>query len=319
MPARRNALGISLLLVCPLVLGVPSRAAATGTMRQAGGDTLSASAKRVLAWLPGDRSTTGWKRVKPPQVFGPDNLWEFIDGAADSYVTYGFEELVSVTCTDAQLAAEATIDVYRMGDALNAFGIYAQERNARAAFLPIGAEGYEAANILNFWNSRYYVKLRATPANPRVAAALRTLAKRISDGIGAPTTLGRAVPAFPRAGQVAHSVKYVPRNVLGQSYLSNGFEAQYNAGATRWRMVTAAFPTAKEAAEGLTRYKTFVASAGRIAREIPSPGEGGFVGSDPYNGLLVAVRSGQGMVIAVGAPSESAALDMVSAMVLRSR
>jgi hypothetical protein len=288
---------------------------------QAPGTTqaLSASAKQVLAWLPDDRSGAGWKRSRPLQVFGADSLWEFIDGAADTYVNYGFEELVSVTCTDAQLGAEATIDVYRMADALNAFGIYAQERNPRATFLSVGAEGYEAPNILNFWNGRYYVKLRATPAGPRVAASLRALARRIGDAVGAPTNLARAIPAFPPTGQVSHSIRYVPRDVLGQAYLSNGFEVQYASGATTWRLTTAAFGGAEQAAAALGRYKTFVASSGHVAREIASPGEGGFVGSDPYNGLLVAIRAGQRLVIALGAPSERAAMETIGALLGRSQ
>jgi len=290
----------------------------------AGGQTpgatqaLSGTAKQVLAWLPGERSATGWKRSKPPQVFGAGNLWEFIDGAADTYVGYGFEELVSVTCTDAQLGAEATIDVYRMADALNAFGIYAQERNPRATFLSVGAEGYEAPNVLTFWNGRYYVKLRAVPAGPRVAASLRVLAQRISERIGPPANLARAIPAFPPTGQVPHSIRYLPRDVLGQAYLSNGFEVQYTAGATRWRLTTAAFGAAEQAATALNRYKTFVASSGHVAREIASPGEGGFVGSDPYNGLLVAVRAGGRLVVALGAPSERAAMETIGALLGRS-
>ena len=61
--------------------------------------SLPATARQVLTWLPGDKPVAGWKRTKAPQVFGPDNLWEFIDGAAETYLTFGFQELVSVSCT----------------------------------------------------------------------------------------------------------------------------------------------------------------------------------------------------------------------------
>jgi hypothetical protein len=301
------------------ILGVAWSANAFASGQAPGGQALSASAKQALAWLPGERSVTGWRRTKPPQVFGADNLWEFIDGAADAYVGYGFEELVSVTCADAQLAAETTIDVYRMADALNAFGIYAQERNPRATFLTVGGEGYEAPNVLNFWNGRYYVKLRATPTNARIAASLRTLAQQISERIGPPATLARTIPPFPAAGQVPHSVKYLPANILGQAYLTNGFEAQYTSGVTRWRLTTASFRSAQQATEALGRYRTFVASNGRISRDVTAPGDGGFVGSDPYNGLLVVIRAGERLVFALGAPSEPAAIDMVTALLARSR
>ena len=109
MPAR----WLLVASLMTLAIALPGEAL-DGPRQGPSGQALSAGAKQVLAWLPGERSATGWKRAKPPQVFGADNLWEFIDGAADTYVTYGFEELVSVTCADPQLGAEATIDVYRM-------------------------------------------------------------------------------------------------------------------------------------------------------------------------------------------------------------
>ncbi len=317
---RRSLPIVAVFLACLLTVSTARPAVTSAAAPPAmTGQALSAQAKQVLGWLPGERSAAGWKRSKPPQVFTADNLWEFIDGAADVFVAYGFQELVSVTCVDAQLGAEATIEIYRMADPLNAFGMYAQERNARATFLPVGAEGYEAPNILNLWNGPYYVKLRATPANARVAASLRTLAKRISDGIGTPSSLAREVPAFPAPGQVPHSTKYLPKNVLGQSYLVNGFEVQYTSGATRWRLTTSAFPSAQQAIEGVTRYKTFVASSGHVARDVSSPGDGGFVGSDPYNGLLVAVRSGARLVVALGAPSEATAIQTITSLLARSR
>jgi len=275
---------------------------------------LSASASQVLAWLPGEQGAPGWKRAKAPQVFGPDNLWEFIDGAAETYLAFGFQELVSVTCAEPELAAEATIDIYHMADVLNAFGIYAQERNPNATFIEVGAEGYAAPNVLNFWNGPYYVKLRATLASDRVAASLQSLSKRISDAIGPAPKLPSIVPAFPSRAQIPHSIKYLPRDVLGQSYLADGFEAQYRAGSKSYRLTTASFESEQEAAGAFARYKAFIASAGHVARELRSSGNGGFVGSHPFYGLIVAIHSDRRLIVTLGAPSERSALDLITAL-----
>jgi hypothetical protein len=278
------------------------------------GASLPATARQVLAWLPGDKPVAGWKRTKVPQVFGPDNLWESIDGGAETYLTFGFQELVSVTCAEADLGVEATIEVYRMADSLNAFGIYAQERNPDATFIATGAEGYAAPNIVNFWNDAYYVKLSATKTNDRIAASLVGLANQVSRRIGPPSAAPATSLAFPARDQVAHSVKYLPRNVLGQSYLANGFEAQYRIGSKACRLVTASFESTREATDAFTRYRGFVASSGGAVRKLSSPGDGGFAGSDSFNGSIVAIRSGSTLVFALGAPPERAGLDLITAL-----
>lgn len=294
----------------------PSGAPASSASSVSRGESLSATARQVLAWVPGDQPVAGWKRAKAPEVFGPDNLWESIDGGAETYLTFGFQGLVTCACAEADLGVEATIEVYRMADGLNAFGIYAQERNPNADFVATGAEGYVAQSVVNFWNGPYYVKLTATKASDRVAASLLRLANQISERIGPPAAAPAVLLAFPPRDQVAHSAKYLPRDVLGQSYLANGFEAQYRIGNRPCRLVTASFDSAQEGADAFARYRAFVASSGRIARKLSSPGDGGFAGSDSFNGSIVAIRSGTTLVFALGAPSEQVGLDLIAAFLV---
>jgi len=35
-----------------------------------------------------------WTLVDSPQVYHPENLFEYINGAAESYISYGFKELI---------------------------------------------------------------------------------------------------------------------------------------------------------------------------------------------------------------------------------
>lgn len=287
----------------------PPAAASSST----GDRSLSATARQVLGWLPDDRAASGWKRVRPAQAFGPDNLWESIDGGAEAYLAFGFQELVAIACADPAFPVEATVEVYRMGDTLNAFGIYAQERNPAANFVSIGNEGYTAPNIVNFWNGPYYVKLTATKTNDRIAASLLKLAADINARIGPPAPLPDGVVALPSRDQVVHSARYLPRDILGQSYLVNGFEAQYRIAGKVCRLVTMRFDSSGDAVDAFGRYKKFLSSSGRPSRGIASAGDAGFVGSDSFNGSIVAVRAGSTMAVTLGAPSERAALDLIGA------
>jgi hypothetical protein len=215
-----------------------------------------------------------------------------------------------------------TIDIYRMSDPVAAYGMYAEERNEGATFLPVGAEGYRSANVLNFWAGTCYVKLTAPSEGRELATGLEALAREVARRIGQAGSRPAVFDRFPTANLVQHSFKVVPKDVLGQSYLANGFEAGY-AGPPRanarppeatWRLLLIPFETDAEAADALDRYRGFLASAGSPPRSMASPGEGGFSGRDGYYGLVVAARSGRYMGIAVGAASERQALSHLASL-----
>src|SRR5512137_576823 len=87
----------------------------------------------------------GWTRAKEIQMFGSADLWEYIDGAAEQYLTFGFQDLATSKYTDASGAVVAA-DIYRMSDNVHAFGIYRQEVNAKARPVPVGVEGRAGSN-----------------------------------------------------------------------------------------------------------------------------------------------------------------------------
>ncbi|RPJ83897.1 MAG: hypothetical protein EHM13_06315, partial [Acidobacteria bacterium] len=55
----------------------------------------STAASEVAQLLPAEGAVAGWSRTKEPQVYGPGNLWEYINGAAETYLAFGFQEAAS--------------------------------------------------------------------------------------------------------------------------------------------------------------------------------------------------------------------------------
>ena len=277
-------------------------------------EALSANSRQLLGWLPDGGAVTGWTRTREPRRYGPGNLWEYINGAAESFLAFGFQEAATAGYADGARQLEVTVDIYRMSDPLGAYGMYAEERNPAATFLAVGAEGYRSGNVLNFWAGPCYVKLTAPREDPALAAGLESLATEVARRIGHQGARPAAFDRFPSAGMVPHSYKVVPKDVLGQSYLANGFEAQYKDGTTAWKLLLVPFEADEGASGALDEYRGFLASAGSPPRTITAPGNGGFVGKDGYYGLVAAARAGRYLGIAVGAPSERKALAHLSAL-----
>ena len=312
-----RALVVSMFLLTACGGDKPQEAAAPAPAPARKSEPLGEGSRQLLSWLPDAGSVPGWSRTSEPKRYNPDDLWEYINGAAETFVTYGFQEAATATYHDAGRKLEATIDIYRMGDATGAYGMYAEERNPGATFLKVGAEGYRSGNTLNFWAGPAYVKITSPRETPEVAAALEALAGEVARRVGEAGSRPAVFDRFPAAGLVPHSLKVLPRDVLAQSYLSNGFEGEYKEGAGSWKLVLVTFDADEAAAGALDRYRAFLASSGPAPKSIASPGQGGFAGKDSYYGLIVAARAGHDLGIAVGAPSERQAQTQLASLLKR--
>jgi hypothetical protein len=169
-----------------------------------------------------------WKPAENPQQYLPDTLFEYIDGAAESYLGYDFRELVvaQYKCQSVP-AGSLTVEVYDMGNARQAFGIYSAERYPETRFLAAGVQGYYEDGSLNFLVGRYYVKLMCYDCGPAAEKMLTTVAGDISSRVGDKGGFPSILSSFPRSGLVPNSEKYILRNFQGLSFLRNGYQASY--------------------------------------------------------------------------------------------
>lgn len=295
-----------------LILGFlsPAPALARGPGGQAPGGVIPYSVGRALPDRAGD-----WVRAPEIKLFSPSDLWEHIDGAAEQYLTYGFQDLATARYTAGRTNAVVMAEVYRMADAVSAFGIYRQEVSPKARPVALGVEGRAGSNTIRFWSGEFYVKLTSPPGGG-TATALEALGAAIAKGLGATGKLPAEVGWFPAAGLLPDSVKYVPADALGQAAFTNAFEAKYQAPGEPSTAIVVPFGSDQAAAAALARYESFLARAkGRT--KVTAPGDGGFSATDSFQGFILAVRAGSRLVISLGAPDERAASGLVADIVKR--
>jgi hypothetical protein len=266
------------------------------------------SQSALAAFVPPNGTPAGWTRTKPLQAYSQDNLWEFIDGAAETYVGYGFQEALSTTFS--QQGADVTVEIYQMSDPLHAFGIYAQERSPAVQSAAVGDNAHASSNVLNFRRGACYVKLTASRPDRPGMAAITALAKAVAERMPAGAALPRELTAFPTGNLVPYSTKFIPRDVLGQRDLVDGFEASYTDGPTTSRLVVVPCPSAQDAAAAFARYRAFVVSGGKPRIVARGTADEAFAGDDRFNGRVVGVRTGAVMVFSLGAATDGAGLSL---------
>lgn len=244
---------------------------------------LSANGQAVSSPFP---KAAGWKKSDPIQEFSPENLYDYIDGAADLYLTYDFKDLQVAEYTREDKAS-VIIEIYRHGSPTAAFGIYSQERLANSDFLDIGVQGYYEEKILNFLAGNYYVKISSSNIAKYDRDILIRFAKETAEKIGGDRSFPPLLKAFPDEGRIKNAEKFIGKNFLGYSFLASAFTADYEAAGQKFKMFVMVGASPGDCQARLQRYFQ------QLKRPAETIAEGRYEISDPYHGNLEIFWKGQ--------------------------
>ena len=166
--------------------------------------------KAIAAMLPLTDLPAGWtpgkSGTKYIESFNAENLYEKIDGRAESFLQYGVKGMAyTFYHPTGDPSNELQLYVFEMADSLKALGKYGSEKPDEAKVIPVGDEGYTAAGSTLFYAGKYYTQIVSTQDDPKFAACALELARRVAarqkpGGSPAPGESGRGIPASRGAG-----------------------------------------------------------------------------------------------------------------------
>jgi hypothetical protein len=251
---RKILLGLFILLPA-LVFPADGRLLETKTANPPPQDRES-----LVSLLPEGVDLSGWKSSSSPRFYEPANLWEYINGQSELYLNYGFQMVMTSDYVSEDPSRSLNIEIFKMENPDDAFGIYAAERNSEDEFLKIGVQGYFAENTVNFWDGPYYVKLLSFENFPNLKETLLKLANSIAAKIEGEYSEPKLFACFPEKNKVRMSERYIPANFLGHSFLKNGHRVEYENKGIRYSLFLAESRTPQEAEEAFTKYENFLKS-----------------------------------------------------------
>jgi hypothetical protein len=211
----------------------------------------------------------GWSPTEAVRSFFPDDLFEYIDGAAESYLSYDFRELAVADLGRTGTDATLTLEIYDMGAEVNAFGIFGAERYPDNAAVPVGDLGYFEGEALNFLAGRFYVKMLAFGLGTGTEPFLLQAGLKVASGIKSTGGLPKLVTAFPKNGLVARSERYIKRNVMGYEFLRDGYVASYKAGDREIEGFFIEGRSEKDAEEMASKLLAALTTDGASAERVP--------------------------------------------------
>jgi len=185
------------------------------------------SAGTAAAQMPPCTAVPGWSQQGEARSFGPDNLFDYMNGNAEGYLLYRFAQMKGITCASGDTTLN--IDISEFEDPEFAYGMFTSTRDPRLPTEKIGVSGQVTPRKGFFAKDKYYVEISANPEKDH-SAALRAFLSVIEKNILGRTALPDAFGWFPTENLVPDSIRLVPESVLGLRLLKSGYVAQYQAG-----------------------------------------------------------------------------------------
>ena len=228
------------------------------------------------------RYAPGWEQSGALRQYTADNLFDYKDGAAEGYLSFGFVRMVGVSCKSGENTLD--IDISQMSDPDSAWGIFAANSDPRQPVAPIGMGGQVQKQSASFARGDSYVEIVETASNPDAddSAAMRAFAVGIEAHLEGRTTPPKQLQWFPVEDLV--SVRLVPESVLGLKELKRGYVAHYKQG----QAFIVQTPSPESAAETLKSVRALF--DGAVDAQV---GDGGFQAKAKYLDGICIFRKGR--------------------------
>ena len=157
----------------------------------------------------------GWKVTAKDQIYNRDNLYDYIDGGAELYLTYGFKKVINrIYVKSGQ--PDMVVDIFDMGNSQNAYGVFSHAREEEDTTFGQGSQ--YAAGLLLFWKDRYYISVLTFPETVKSKKAIFDLARKIETSITKEGPLPGILTLLPQQALVKESIRYFHHYAWLNSY-----------------------------------------------------------------------------------------------------
>jgi hypothetical protein len=184
--------------------------------------TTSASAQsyEINIELEPDPALSEWTGAEPPKVYEGDDLFVLINGGADLFFEYGFQNVVLYRYVNNQ-AQRIRAEVYEMEDDHAAYGIYLKYLPKNANPLESVDKGYITESYLGFWKGKFFCIITLENPDEEVQADAIHLAGIFDEKLKGEGTVPEVCSYMPDKGLL--TTRYFEGNIG----LSNVYHFDY--------------------------------------------------------------------------------------------
>lgn len=252
------------------------------------------------------RTLTGWTLQPQPYVCDRKCLPEHLPYDAEAILSYNYVWSVSVSFIPNEPQHPLMVDIFRMDDPLDAFGVYSHARTSRAIPAAIRSESYWSGDQLHLWRGLFYVRVTPTVTDDVLKAAALAAGEAVAARLPLPPELPLMMRLMPESRGVTSGLRYDRQNLLGQVALGDGLVNQYLEDGTTFTMALLRAPDTQAAAKVFATASALLAE-GTEVKLVPMLGKEAHVIHSPSHGLCYVMLEGIYTAIALGVHDQQTA------------
>ncbi len=234
-----------------------------------------------------------WKLQGQPYHYTPQNLYEYINGAAEFFIAFGFVKLTGANYTPVVGREDsASIDIYDLGSKLNAFGVFQSKRDPQAPGVNLGAGAMVSDDYAAFFKDRFYVEIQAYTVDSQARSPVATMAANIAERLPGDNTPPPELLYFPKEGRIDGSERYLKGGVLGHAFLKQGLVCDYQIEGKPATAFIAMLDSDQAAVTAIQLHRSFLEKSGQKLLPLDGVGAHAFASEEPYHRKIVVTHQG---------------------------
>ena len=208
----------------------------------------------------------GWTMTEQLAIGTHDDLYDYIDGGAELYISYGFKNAIS--CRYAKAGqSDVTAEIFDLGSSANAFGIYSQTRDKDER--EYGQGSYYVSGAQFFWKGKYWVSLITGESTEESVRLLHSLAAYIDGKITETGDPPSILSVLPEEGLLPGGTLYfhhyiwlnayyfiASENILGVDDHTPAVLAKYGSPEERLYLLVIQYPDTAKAERAYAAFAT---------------------------------------------------------------
>jgi hypothetical protein len=160
-------------------------------------------------------SIDGWTKLSDDRIFNQENLYDYIDGSAELYLSFGFSKVFNRIYSNTA-GQEILVDIFYMNSSQDAFGVFSF--TVGEIGIDYGQQSQIAPGAIVFWKDKYYVSIFSNPVTEESTTLMGKLAQLIDDSITEEGKLPEILAYLPQKNLDKQSIRYFRHHVWMNSH-----------------------------------------------------------------------------------------------------
>lgn len=173
----------------------------------------------IQSLLPENGFLPNWIIKDSIETYKSDDLFMYINGGADVYFEYGFEEVATGRYLN-YMANNILVDIYKMSNITAAYGIFTLSSTSKGKPMDLGDQSLLYDYYLDLWKGPYFMRFTVNKIDNGMIDTLMIFARSIDSKISIKGKKPQLTQAFLLPGMEISNVKYIT-GIIGLNNVFN--------------------------------------------------------------------------------------------------